>query len=324
MSSDIDSVVEMLVVGSSGGLTVAYIMPSLPAAVPHRDAFALDAFGFNFMDSQLPTLDTFSTAGLSNTWELPDISGMGFDEQFMSMISGLSAEQIQYMLDYLTPPDMQEVPSQIYVPTNDIILQQPTATIPSQAPIGSEPIDRPAEAPLPTTSRSRGCSGTTLLTAITLLRLNVRFNPLFRSMGLASCPDKIDLKAGMEQEDAMIAAGYLPQTHVPWEEAIKLLGKQGFRSYYYSEIEIAKANNTELPPVPEWIRRYCLSKDTRNAPARISNQDCTTNPLNKKPKAAKMISRRNNPTEQPAFVWGQNKGKGNSVSTQRYSPYARQ
>ncbi|CAE6415245.1 unnamed protein product [Rhizoctonia solani] len=312
-----------------------------PQANFSQDAFALDAFGFNFMDSQLPTLDTFSTAGLSNTWELPDISGMGFDEQFMSMISGLSAEQIQYMLDYLTPPDMvqapqevqpaifetqlqQEVPSQIYVPTNDIILQQPTATIPSQAPIGSEPIDRPAEAPLPTTSRSRGCSGTTLLTAITLLRLNVRFNPLFRSMGLASCPDKIDLKAGMEQEDAMIAAGYLPQTHVPWEEAIKLLGKQGFRSYYYSEIEIAKANNTELPPVPEWIRRYCLSKDTRNAPARISNQDCTTNLLNKKPKAAKMISRRNNPTEQPAFVWGQNKGKGNSVSTQRYSPYARQ
>ncbi|KAF8756374.1 hypothetical protein RHS01_04461 [Rhizoctonia solani] len=214
-----------------------------PQANFSQDAFALDAFGFNFMDSQLPTLDTFSTAGLSNTWELPDISGMGFDEQFMSMISGLSAEQIQYMLDYLTPPDMvqapqevqpaifetqlqQEVPSQIYVPTNDIILQQPTATIP---------------------------------------------------MGLASCPDKIDLKAGMEQEDAMIAAGYLPQTHVPWEEAIKLLGKQGFRSYYYSEIEIAKANNTELPPVPEWIRRYCLSKDTRNAPARISNQDCTTN-----------------------------------------------
>ncbi|GAB1523444.1 hypothetical protein RhiTH_006592 [Rhizoctonia solani] len=312
-----------------------------PQANFSQDAFALGAFGFNFMDSQLPTLDTFSTAGLSNTWELPDISGMGFDEQFMSMISGLSAEQIQYMLDYLTPPDMvqapqevqpaifetqlqQEVPSQIYVPTNDIILQQPTATIPSQAPIGSEPIDRPAEAPLPTTSRSRDCSGTTLLTAITLLRLNVRFNPLFRSMGLASCPDKIDLKAGMEQEDAMIAAGYLPQTHVPWEEAIKLLGKQGFRSYYYSEIEIAKANNTELPPVPEWIRRYCLSKDTRNAPARIRNQYYTANPLNKKPKAAKMISRRNIPTEQPAFVWGQNKGKGNSVGTQRYSPYARQ
>ncbi|CCO31984.1 hypothetical protein BN14_06036 [Rhizoctonia solani AG-1 IB] len=229
-----------------------------PQVTIPQENFNSNFFDFSFVDPQTQT-DSFSASSLSSMWEIPDISGMDLDQLLMSANSSLSEEDIQQIMNsFSASPGMsqalqeagpapfeasfqQETIPQIHMPTNNV-LPQPPMLVPSQAAVGFQPV-----LPSPKIPRSAGAgpssqanSGSSLLTAISLLKLNMRFNPVFQKMGFTSCPDRIDLKAGMEREDAMIAVGYLPQTHIPWEQAIKLLGKQGFRSYYYSEIQRAK------------------------------------------------------------------------------------
>ncbi|CAE6388244.1 unnamed protein product [Rhizoctonia solani] len=312
-----------------------------PQVTFFQDAFTPNVFDFSFMDSQYPVLDSFPATDLPNTLELPYLSGVEFDEQLTDMVSNLTTEQIQQMLDSFstslaTLPQgvqptpfkasfQQETPSHIYVPT-DNVLPQPSMTVPSQTSIGSESTTPFSELSQPAAAApsSKDPNGATFLSAISLIKLNMRFNPLFQKMGLASCPDRIDLRAGMEREDAMIMAGYLPQTHIPWEQAVKLLGKQGFRSYYYSEVKWAKASNIELPPVPEWIRRYCLSNGGGNTPARVGKQPPTVSSAKNKQMTGRVMFSGNNPTEQSTFVSRPNKGKGKMTDTQRYNPYIRQ
>ncbi|CAE7174870.1 unnamed protein product [Rhizoctonia solani] len=310
-----------------------------PQAGSSQATITSDALDFSFWSSQSPTSGALSDTDLLNNFELSDISNFELDEQFMATCSNLTAEGLQQMIDSFSASSatpyqdiqpvpleasnfQQEVPPQAYDPATNI-LPQPSTIVPSQAPITSQDAAPEQLEPASVVSSSETPSETTTLNSVTLLMLNQRFNPTFRKMGIVSCPDKIDLKAGMEQEDAMVAAGYLPQTHVPWEQALQLLGKQGFRTYYYSEVKKAKANNIELPPVPVWITRYCYAKDVQKKPAGPSKKVPAANSLSNKHLAAKVLLARNNPTRKSkaSAISQKNKGKGKAVATQRYTPH---
>ncbi|KAJ1306016.1 hypothetical protein OPQ81_010730 [Rhizoctonia solani] len=312
-----------------------------PETILPQDAFTQDAFDFSFMDYQLPVSNALHH-GLPNSFELwgnPDIE---LDEELLNIGSNLTLEDIQQMSDFFsaslaalpqaqfvpdeTPYFLQGAAAQNYQAEN--IIPQPPMAVPSQSPVASQSGASAPEQfrPAPAATSSETPRSAMLLTAITLLKLNTRFNPLFQKMGIVSCPDMIDLRAGMEREDAMIAAGYLPPTHIPWEQAFKLLGKQGFCTYYYSEVKKARANKIELPPVPEWITRYCFAKGAGNKPTVPNKIFPVDNLLNNKQAVAKAMLTRNNPTRRSkaAATSLQNKGKGKAVDTQRYNPYARQ
>ncbi|CAE6473115.1 unnamed protein product [Rhizoctonia solani] len=309
-----------------------------------QPVFTHDALDFTFMDSQPLPLDVLPNPGLPNTWDYSDISNIELDQELVNMCSNMTAEEIQQMIDTFPvslaelPQEAQsvpfetssfqlEVPTQTYEPTTNV-LPQPRMIVPSQAPIASRSAAPAPKHPRPTpvASGSQTPHKTVLLKAITLLQLNLRFNPLFQKMGIVSCPDKIDLKAGMEREDAVIAAGYLPQTHVPWEQALKLLGKQGFRTYYCSEMKRARASSIELPPVPEWITRYCFAKGAGRKPTSVSKSSSAAISLKNKQMVAKVLLARNNPTRRSkaAARKNKNKGKGKAVDIQCYNPYGRQ
>ncbi|CAE6475719.1 unnamed protein product [Rhizoctonia solani] len=314
-----------------------------PQADFTQAAFTPEVLDFSFMDSQPLALNTFSDTSFLNNSEFLNIPNVELDEQLMNMCLNLTSEEIQQMIDtFPTSPTthhqatqsvpleaayfQQEVPPQVYESATNV-LPQPPMIVPSHTTVVSQPAAAPEQPePAPVASSSKTPFETRLLKAITLLKLNIRFNPLFQKMGIISCPDKIDLKAGMEREDAMIAAGYLPQTHISWEQALKLLGKQGFRTYYYSEMKKARASNIELPPVPEWITRYCFAKGAGKKPAGPNKKSSAENSLKNKQMVAKVMLARNNPTRKSkaAATLQKNKGKGKAVDTQRYNPYARQ
>ncbi|KAG8709639.1 hypothetical protein FRC11_005350 [Ceratobasidium sp. 423] len=314
-----------------------------PQAAFAQPAFTHNVLDFTFMDSQPPASDVLPTTGLPNTREYSDIPNIELDQELVNMVSNMTPEELQQMIDSFPvsltafPQEAQhisfetsgfqpEVPAQAYEPTTNV-LPQPRMIVPSQAPIASQPAAPAPEQsqPAPVASGSRA-PRETILKAVTLLQLNMRFNPLFQKMGIVSCPNKIDLKAGMEREDAMIAAGYLPQTHIPWEQALKLLGKQGFRTYYCSEMKRARASGVELPSVPEWITRHCFAKGASRKPASVNKNSPAAISLKNKQKVAKVLLARNNPTRRSkaAARKNKNKGKGKAVDTQRYNPYARQ
>ncbi|KAL5638314.1 hypothetical protein ACGC1H_005111 [Rhizoctonia solani] len=303
--------------------------------------FTPDAPDFSFMEFQPSNLNGIPDANLVNDLGFANIPNIELDEGLMNMCFNLSPEEVQQMIDSFSAPlttlhqETQPVPLETshfeqYVPpqiSESAVdnLPQPPMIVPSQAPIASQSAAAPEQpAPAPVASSSKTPCETTFLKATTLLKLNLRFNPFFQNMGIVSCPDKIDLKAGMEREDAMMAAGYIPQTHIPWEQSLKLLGKQGFRTYYYSQMKKARASNIELPPVPEWITRYCFPSGKKLAgPSKISP---TASSLKNKHMVAKVMLARNNPTRKSkaAAASQKKKGKGKAVDTQRRNPYARQ
>ncbi|KAH7334711.1 hypothetical protein B0J17DRAFT_720256 [Rhizoctonia solani] len=310
------------------------------AAFP-QTTFMTDVLDFNFMDSQSLSSDALLTTGLPYTSECSDTPNTELDEQLMNITSNMNPEEIQQMIDSFSasfaaleqvtqpvPFDTSYLqPAQAYEPATNT-LPQPFMIVPSQSPVASQCIFPAPEQPnpAPVASSSKTPQETMVLKAITLLKLNIRFNPLFQKMGIVSCPDKIDLNAGMEREDVMMAAGYLPQTHIPWEQALRLLGKQGFRSYYFSEVKKAQANKIELRPLPEWITRYCFAKSAGKRPAGPSKKQFAESTLKNKQVVAKAMFARNNPTRRSKATTAsyQNKGKGKAVDTQRYNPYTRQ
>ncbi|KEP48511.1 hypothetical protein V565_122670 [Rhizoctonia solani 123E] len=306
-------------------------------------SFSQDPLDFNFMDFQSSASNALPNADLVNDLGFVDIPNVELDESLMNMCFNLSPEEVQQMINSFSAPlttlhqETQPVPPEINYFQQDVppqiselavsSLPQPPMIVPSQAPISFQSAAAPEQPePAPVASSSKTPCETTFLNATTLLKLNLRFNPLFQNMGIASCPDRIDLKAGMEREDAMMAAGYIPQTHIPWEQSLKLLGKQGFRTYYYAEMKKARASNVELPPVPEWITRHCFPKGADKKLAGPSKISPTASSLKNKQRVAKVMLARNNPTRKSkaAAASQKNKGKGKAVDTQHYNPHARQ
>ncbi|CAE6464556.1 unnamed protein product [Rhizoctonia solani] len=305
-----------------------------------QSTLMLDALDFSFMDSQLLASDPFPTTSVPSVPEYSDTPNTELDEQFMNIVSNLTPEEIQQMVDSFSASlvglqqETQPVPfdtsyiqsAQTYEPAIDN-LPHPFMVIPSQSPVDSQCAapapEQLSPAPLASTKTPHE---TATLKAVTLLKLNMRFNSLFQNAGIVSCPDKIDLNAGIKREDAMVAAGYLPQTHIPWEQALKFLGKQGFRIYYYNEVKKARIDNTELPPIPEWITRYCFAKGAGKRPTGFSREQPTESSLKNQQVVAKVMLARNNPTKRSkaaAAASRKNMDKGKAVDTLRYSPYTR-
>ncbi|CAE6470786.1 unnamed protein product [Rhizoctonia solani] len=308
-----------------------------------QPTFTHGAFDFNFTYSQPAALDALPTTGFPNAWEYSDIPNIELDQELVNMCSNMTAEEIQQMVDSFAvsfaalPQEAQfvsfetsgfQAPAQTYQSTPNV-LPQPRMIVPSQAPVSAAPAPERLRS-TPVASGSQTHHGAVLLKAVTLLQLNMRFNPRFRKMGIVSCPDRIDLKAGMEREDAMIGAGYLPQTHIPWEQALKLLGKQGFRTYHCSEMKRAKASNIELPPVPEWITRYCFTKGAGRKPTGVIKNSPAAISLKNKQTVAKILLARNNPTRRSKAAARKNKnknkgkGKGKGKGVEIHNTYGRQ
>lgn len=226
------------------------------------------------------------------------------------------------------------VPSQPIVPTQPVVLQSASVPAPANAPVPTVAPTQPAgpSQPEPIASTSKSVKAPPpFISAIDVVECNVRYNPTYHTSGLRSWGAlKPILEEEIAKEAQRMEGGAMPFVQIPWDEALRHLGKLQFRAYYNMQVERATANSKSpaflvasrsfelmatlsedfnLKPLPEWIMSYCWPQKTVPPSAAVTSHAVANKILNRGSKGK-----------------GKDKGKGKAKATRasHKTPYARQ
>ncbi|KAG9100967.1 hypothetical protein FRC06_003482 [Ceratobasidium sp. 370] len=167
-------------------------------------------------------------------------------------------------------PQQPSAPQGFFVPQQTAAPQQPVAFQPAVAsqqhfvPQQLAPQTTAATAPAATTSpqvlavppavpSSKPLPSS--IGAVYLFGANVRYNKERRSLGLRTWREIADV---VPEEDLKNPTKRPVQLVNSWEESLLYMGKQDFQAYYYKQRKLARAYNTPLPVLPDWIAKFAF------------------------------------------------------------------